>query len=108
MRFRYPLKQLAKSNSPICKLAGFTFKRHTLGPRVNLTFVDDAGNPVQMSYDSVGLLTPTKCDDKNLKACDKIPSIMGVDFLEAKDMTLVFNPKQKIAYLDMPAIVKKA
>lgn len=102
LRFRYPLKQLSKLPSAACQLAGFKFKRHSLGVGVTLTVTDNKMNPVLIKYDSVGLLSPTKFDDINLEECEKIPSIIGVDFLEAKDATLVFNPKRKIAYLDLP------
>lgn len=102
LRFRYPLKQMSRQNAATVQLAGFKFKRYPLGAGVSLTVEDDSRNPINLAYAGMSLLTPTKCDDTNLKACKHIPSIIGVDFMTSKDATLVYNPRRNIAFFELP------
>jgi hypothetical protein len=57
---------------------------------------------VWFEIENLGVLIPTKINKKVLQDVEPIPSIIGNDFLEDQKLTLVFNPSQKITFLELP------
>ena len=102
IRFRYQLKELSRKPSAVVQLAGFKFKRFPLNDSVTFTFIDETGTPQSTNYSNLQLLSPTKVDERTLKECQHIPSIIGIDFLEDKGITLIYNPSRNSAFLEYP------
>ena len=99
LKFRLPIKKMQKGEG--VKLAGFNFFNHKIGKAVFTFKTTDAGS-VWFEIENLGVLIPTKINKKVLEDVEPIPSIIGNDFLEDHNLTLVFNPNQKITFLELP------
>jgi len=100
-RFRISLKTLANTPAPTVSLAGFKFKRHSLGSAtIHLRDKDDA--VVSFQTECFNMIGPTKIDKKTSKELQAIPSLIGNDFLREIRATFVFNPSDKVAFLEIP------
>jgi len=80
-------------------LAGHRFLNCPLG-NVSMTFRTENAEPLKIDLQRIGVLVPTKTSKKLLESVKDIPSIIGNDFLEDNNFTLVFNPNAKVAYLE--------
>jgi len=98
MKMRLPIKRMRKGQS--VGLAGFKFFKHNIG-NASFTFKTQNGQSIAFTARDLGVLVPTKLNKKILKDIQPIPSIIGNDFLEDHNLTLVFNPSLKIAYLEV-------
>ena len=97
LRLKLPIKTMHRGE-PVY-LAGFTFFKASMG-NSSMTFRTDDQKSVKIEFNKVGVLIPTKLDQKQLEAVRSIPSIIGNDFLEQEKFALYVNPSAKVAYLE--------
>lgn len=97
MKMRLPIKSMQKGLG--VSLAGFRFFKHNL-KNVSFTFKTADDGSISFQFQNLGVLVPTKINRKVLEDIKPIPSIIGNDFLEEHKLALLFNPSQKIAYLE--------
>lgn len=96
IKLKLPITTM-RSGSPV-SLAGFRFLNHQLG-KVHLNF--KTANSQYLSLDvPLGVLIPTKIDEKMLKDVQSIPSLIGNDFLEDQKFKLFFDPNAHSAFLE--------
>ena len=98
MKFRLPIKKMRKGEG--VKLAGFSFFNHKIG-KASFIFKTTDDKSICFEIENLGVLVPTKINRKTLEDVEPIPSIIGNDFLEDHNLTLVFNPSQKITFLEV-------
>jgi len=99
-RFRISLKTLASTPAPTVSLAGFKFKRHSLG-QTTLHLRDKDDSIISFETECFSMIGPTKVNKKIRKEIQSIPSIIGNDLLREIKATFVFNPSEKTAYLEI-------
>jgi hypothetical protein len=80
-------------------LAGFHFFNHPI-KGVTISFRTETEELLKINLPSIGSLIPTKIDERILDEIKSIPSIVGNDFLEEQNLSLVFNPSARTAYLE--------
>lgn len=98
LKMRMPIKKMRKGES--VSLAGFRFFKYNI-KNASFSFETQDGKSISFNLKDLGILVPTKINKKTLKDVEPIPSIIGNDFLEDHNLTLFFNPSQKITYLEI-------
>jgi len=97
LRFRFSINSMRKGMT--VRLAGFKFFRYSL-KKVTFTFRTEDKTSICYNVSNFGVLIPIQKGKNALNDVKPIPSIIGNDFLEDHKLTLVFNPSEKIAFLE--------
>ena len=97
-----------KLNIPITKLprektsyglGGGSVDLHSLS-KVMLYFRDEDDNSIMIEFPSIYISRCAKVDERTKTIAQSIPSILGVDFLVKHKFKLIFDPSNKVAYLE--------
>lgn len=96
---RLPITKMR--SGPSVGLAGHHFLNHPI-KNVTIHFKAVEGESLEIVLPSLGVLVPTKIDEKIWREIKDIPTILGNYFLEDHGLSLHFNPRDRIAYLEIP------
>jgi len=94
---RMPIRTMQRGE--MVSLAGFRFFRYPIN-NVTLKFKTETGELFTGKLAVIYALIPTKIDKNTLNDVKNIPNIIGHDFMEENGLSLYFNPRGKIVYLE--------
>ena len=93
VRTRISYKVLPPATPRHFRIGGLSIPAFSLGAVIK--FKDEKGEEVRLEVPAMNVLgVPPK------EGYEHIPTIIGTDFLEDNEFTLVFNPSKKEAYLE--------
>ena len=75
------------------RMAGVKFKR-MLMENIEIVILDEKENPVRVKMPYVSVLVPTKHSE------EKIPSVVGMDFIRCGDFIFHYNNKEREAHFE--------
>ncbi|MFQ5909727.1 MAG: hypothetical protein ACE5IJ_03285 [Thermoplasmata archaeon] len=92
--------KLAKGET--IELAGMKFFAPVMKEAI-IRLRTEEGKTLSYEVDDMRAFVPTRIDDRIMRKAQDIPTIVGVDFLEAHGLALFFDPKAQEAYLEAPS-----
>lgn len=91
-----PLKILSLPPANIdVRMAGIKFRR-MITKNVEIVVQDSEGNPVKVKMPYISILVPTRPSEK----IEKIPSVVGMDFIKHACFTFHYEHEKKEAYFE--------